>query len=148
MKMTNGMMQILFDTMNQQGFMDNAKGATGYALYRNIRILSNELKDYNKVINDAIKKYGEKDKSGGYIIKPDDSIAIENFTKEIMPIANLEIDVDLYQISAHDFELPYCETATPSHYAMIEEFLVKHEDLKIPEPNNKVNDDENIVIEG
>lgn len=149
MKMTNGIMKVLFDTMNQQGFMDNATGATGYALYRNIRILSNELKDYNKVIDDAIKKYGKKDKNtGGYIITPDDTESIEKFTKEITPIAELEVDVDLYQVPIELFELPYCETAAPSHYAMIEEFLVKHEDLEVSEANNKTNNDEDIVIEG
>lgn len=144
MKMTNGMMKVLFDTMNQQGFMDNATGATGYALYRNIRILSDELKDYNKVIDDAIKKYGKKDDAMGYVIRPDDTKAIEKFTKEITPIAELEVDVDLYQIPMEAFELPYCETATPSHYAMIEEFLVKHEESKVPEADET----DDVVIEG
>ena len=144
MKMTNGMMKVLFDTMNHQGFMDNATGVTGYALYRNIRILSDELKDYNKVIDDAIKKYGKKDDAMGYVIRHDDTEAIEKFTKEITPIAELEVDVDLYQIPMEAFELPYCETATPSHYAMIEEFLVKHEESKVPEADET----DDVVIEG
>lgn len=129
MKMTNGMMKVLFDAMNQQGFMDNATGVTGYALYRNIRILSDELKDYDKAVNDAIRKYGEGNDEIGYIIRPENTEAIEKFTEEITPIANLEIDVNLYQISKESFELPYCETATPSHYAIIEEFLVKDENI-------------------
>ena len=41
MKITNGIMKYLLNTLNQPGFTDGASGPTGYAIYRNIRILEN-----------------------------------------------------------------------------------------------------------
>ena len=138
MKMTNGIMKVLFDAINKPGFMNGATGQTGYALYRNARILSIELKDYDKVINDAINKYGKKTENG-YVIDQSDKKSLEKFTKAVIPVANLEIDVDLYQIPADVFELPYCENATPSDYAIIEEFFVL--------PEKQENSDE-LIVEG
>lgn len=126
MKMTNTVIKILFDALNQPGFTNEAVGLTGYAIYKNIRILSNDLKDYQKAVDAAIKKYGKKNFEG-YYIDPNDSESIEKFTQEITPISNAKIDVNLFQISKNDFELPYCETATPNQYAIIEDFLVKHD---------------------
>ena len=139
MKITNGLMKILFEAINQPGFMDNANGPTGYALYRNIRILSDELKDYDKVIDDALKKYGKKLDNGAYMIDKDDEKTIGKFYEVIIPVANLEVDVNLYQISKDDFDLPYCETATPKQYAIIEEFLVKPDEEK---------EEDSVIIEG
>ena len=139
MKMTNGIMKLLYDAMNQQGFMENATGATGYALYRNLRILADELKDYDKVINDAIRKYGvELPDNSGYALNPEDKKAIDKFSKAVTPVMNLQVDVNLYQIPKESFELPYCETATPNHYALIEDFVVKQND----------DDKDETVIEG
>lgn len=61
-------------------------------------ILSNDLKDYQKAVDAAIKKYGKKN-SDGYYIDPNDSESIEKFTQEITPISNAKIDVNLFQIS-------------------------------------------------
>ena len=128
MKMTNTVIKLLFDALNQPGFFENATGITGYAIYKNVRILTDEVKDYQKIIDDAIKKYGKESSEGYYTIDQTDTKAVEKFTKEILPIANAEIDVDLFQISEDQFDLPFCETATPSQYAIIEEFLIKHTD--------------------
>lgn len=67
MEMTNTVIKILFDALNQPGFTNEAVGLTGYAIYKNIRILSNDLKDYQKAVDAAIKKYGKKNSDGYYI---------------------------------------------------------------------------------
>lgn len=37
MEMTNTVIKILFDALNQPGFTNEAVGLTGYAIYKNIR---------------------------------------------------------------------------------------------------------------
>lgn len=140
MKITNGIMKYLLNTLNQPGFTDGASGPTGYAIYRNIRILKNEVKDYEKVINDALNEFGKKSEDGRVYIDEKDTEAIKKFTEKVDPIAALEVNVDLYQIPKDDFIMPYCATATPSQYALIEDFLVlpeKEEENKDEESNKK-----------
>ena len=140
MKITNGIMKYLLNTLNQPGFTDSASGPTGYAIYRNIRILENEVKDYEKVIVDALAEFGKKSEDGRVYIDEKDTEAIKKFTEKVDPIAALEVNVDLYQIPKDDFIMPYCATATPSQYALIEDFLVlpeKEEENKDEESNKK-----------
>lgn len=140
MKITNGIMKYLLNTLNQPGFTDSASGPTGYAIYRNIRILENEVKDYEKVIDDALAEFGKKSEDGRVYIDKKDTEAIKKFTEKVDPIAALEVNVDLYQIPKDDFIMPYCATATPSQYALIEDFLVlpeKEEENKDEESNKK-----------
>lgn len=140
MKITNGIIKYLLNTLNQPGFTDGASGPTGYAIYRNIRILENEVKDYEKVINDALNEFGKKSEDGRVYIDEKDTEAIKKFTEKVDPIAALEVNVDLYQIPKDDFIMPYCATATPSQYALIEDFLVlpeKEEENKDEELNKK-----------
>lgn len=140
MKITNGIMKYLLNILNQPGFTDGASGPTGYAIYRNIRILENEVKDYEKVINDALNEFGKKSEDGRVYIDEKDTEAIKKFTEKVDPIAALEVNVDLYQIPKDDFIMPYCATATPSQYALIEDFLVlpeKEEENKDEESNKK-----------
>lgn len=124
MKITNGIMKYLLNTLNQAGFVEGATGPTGYAIYRNIRILQDEIKDYDKVVDEALHKYGKQSENGGYYIEQSDVEAIQKFSEEVDPVAAIELDVDLYQIAREDFIMPYCATATPAQYALIEEFFI------------------------
>ena len=133
MKITNGIMKYLLNILNQPGFTDGASGPTGYAIYRNIRILENEVKDYEKVINDALNEFGKKSEDGRVYIDEKDTEAIKKFTEKVDPIAALEVNVDLYQIPKDDFIMPYCATATPSQYALIEDLLVLPEKEEVTE---------------
>lgn len=127
MKISNAIINAALEAMNQPEFVNETKGQTGYALYRNIRILSNEIQDYQKLLRSAIEKYGKENEDGSYSVDPSDHDNFLKFTEEMTPIAALEVDVDVYQIDGKDFELPYCKTATPAQYSLIEELIVKKE---------------------
>lgn len=133
MKMTNGLIDALLTALSQKEFISGVTKQTGYAIYRNLRILTEENKDYTKMIGELLKKYGKENENGGYYIDQDDKDAMDAFYKELVPISNMIVDVNLYQIDKKDFDLPYCETATPQQYALIEECLVKNE----PESDEK-----------
>ena len=140
MKITNGIIKYLLNTLDQPGFTDGSSGLTGYAIYRNIRILKEEVKDYDKVIDDALAEYGKESEDGRIYIDENDTEAIQKFREKVDPIAALEVDVNLYQISKEDFEMPYCPTATATQYAMVEELLtltVKKEEIKEEEKIEK-----------
>ena len=141
MKMTNGLIDALLTALNQEEFITKATKQTGYAIYRNIRILSEENKDYTKMIEDILKKHGKQNENGGYYIDQNDKDAIEAFYKELIPVSNMVVDVDLYQIDKANFDLPYCETATPQQYALIEECLVKPEKHNDESSENKTDKD-------
>lgn len=137
MKMTNGLIDALLTALSQQEFISGATGKTGYAIYRNIRILTEENKDYSKMIEELIKKYGKENEDGSYYIDQNDKEAVDTFYKDLVPVSNMVVDVNLYQIDKKDFDLPYCETATPQQYALIEECLVKPEESKDKETPDK-----------
>ena len=137
MKMTNGLIDALLTALSQQEFISGATGKTGYAIYRNIRILTEENKDYSKMIEELIKKYGKENEDGSYYIDQNDKEAVDAFYKDLVPVSNMVVDVNLYQIDKKDFDLPYCETATPQQYALIEVCLVKPEESKDKETPDK-----------
>lgn len=134
MKLTNGTMYALLNALNQPAFTSGTNGKLGYAIWRNIRILQNEVQDYEKLLNEAVQKYGEKSENGGYYIDTSNTESYSAFTKEMSPLAEIELDVELYQLEP-GFELPYCESATPAQYALIEGALTKQ-----PEKENKETD--------
>mgnify|MGYP004546078607 FL=1 len=133
MKITNGIMKYLFNTINQPAFIDGANGPTGYAIYRNLRILQDEIKDYDKVIDDALKEFGQESEDGRFYIDENDTDAIKKFEEKVNPISNLEVDVNLYQIPKEEFVMPYCPSATPAQYALIEETFVLPEKEEVTE---------------
>ena len=142
MKITNGIIKYLLNTLNQPGFTEGASGPTGYAIYRNLRILTEENKDYTKMIGEILKKHGKESENGGYYIDQNDKDAVEAFYKELVPVSNMVVNVDLYQIDKADFDLPYCETATPQQYALIEECFVKPEKNEIETSEDKVDNND------
>lgn len=123
------------------GYNQGVRDRYDYTDARNIRILTEENKDYTKMIEDILKKHGKQNENGGYYIDQNDKDAIEAFYKELIPVSNMVVDVDLYQIDRVDFDLPYCETATPQQYALIEECLVKPEKHNDESSENKTDKD-------
>lgn len=77
---------------------NKATGKFGYAVARNMRTLSQSLKEYLDVRNDLITKYGEKD--GDSIVLNSNSDNFKLYQAEISEIAAIEHDVDIMQVEA------------------------------------------------
>ena len=123
MKITNGAIVELIETMNK---FQGVTGKLAYALAKNRRLLSEHLKDFEEVKSGLIKKYGTEDENGNIAVSPD-SENYNAFLEEIVPVLNIAVDVDLFQLDKDEFELPYCENATMNDYSLIEAVFVKQE---------------------
>lgn len=123
MKITNGTIVELIEVINK--FQD-VTGKLAYAMAKNRRILSEHMKDFEEVRNELVKKYGSEDENGNIFINRD-SENYQAFVDEIVPILNILVDVDLFQLDKDEFELPYCETATMNDYSLIEAVFVKQD---------------------
>ena len=71
-------------------------GKFGYAVARNIRELSNSLKEYIQIKNELIAKYGEV--NGNEISLNTNSENYKDFIKELKEFAEIEHEVNIMEI--------------------------------------------------
>jgi len=89
-------------------------GKLGWAIYRNLKTLSNALEEYNKMHDELVKKYS----SDGRTV---DSDKIPAFSKELEPLLNLSQDIAIYEIDEKDL---YSDNLTAQDYMKID-FMLK-----------------------
>ena len=99
--------------------LPQATGKVGYAIYKNITILSNATKEFRQMQNDLIKKYGQNNSIN------EKSPNWQKFVQELKPLLDIECDVNLFQISEDEI---YNEVFTPQDYFVLHEIVVKKED--------------------
>lgn len=99
--------------------LPQATGKVGYAIYKNITILSNATKEFRQMQNDLIKKYGQNNSIN------EQSPNWQKFVQELKPLLDIECDVNLFQISEDEI---YNEVFTPQDYFVLHEIVVKKED--------------------
>lgn len=99
--------------------LPQATGKVGYAIYKNITILSNATKEFRQMQNDLIKKYGQNNSINKQ------SPNWQKFVQELKPLLDIECDVNLFQISEDEI---YNEVFTPQDYFVLHEIVVKKED--------------------
>ena len=88
-------MMVILQTMLQ------AKGIVGFKIARNLRMIEEELKEFNKIKGELFQKYGES-KGDNLIIEKD----TENFTKyneDIKPYLEQEVNFDFKKITDDEF---------------------------------------------
>ena len=99
--------------------LPQATGKVGYAIYKNITILTNATKEFRQMQNDLIKKYGQNNSIN------EQSPNWQKFVQELKPLLDIECDVNLFQISEDEI---YNEVFTPQDYFVLHEIVVKKED--------------------
>lgn len=81
--------------------MLQTKGIVGYKIARNLRMITEELKEYNEVKQGLFEKYGtEKD---GNLVIDKFSENYTDFQKEIAPYEDQEIYLDFKRITEDEF---------------------------------------------
>ena len=105
--------------LQQIGQLPQATGKVGYAIYKNITILSNATKEFRQMQTDLIKKYGQNNSIN------EQSPNWQKFVQELKPLLDIECDVNLFQISEDEI---YNEVFTPQDYFVLHEIVVKKED--------------------
>lgn len=130
MKLCKSFIFGFVNAIENKGFMYKTKGKTSFAIYRNMKILSKVIEDLEDARINAIDKYGKRLEDGSIGIEENDKEASQKFLEETERFFNDEVEVDVFQIEEDEFELPYCESATPMEYAVIEAILVKNGDFK------------------
>ena len=81
--------------------MLQVKGIVGYKIARNLRMITDELKEYNQVKQELFEKYGtEKD---GNLVIDKFSENYANYLKEIAPYEDQDVDFDFKRITEDEF---------------------------------------------
>lgn len=92
-------------------------GKVGYSIYRNISLLESATKEFQKMQEDLILKYGEN----GEISQ--DSPNFDKYVEEIKVLLNLDCDVNMFLIDEDEM---YNETLSSSDYLILHNIIVKH----------------------
>lgn len=101
MKLTN---KELYDNLSSLvEISDKVTGKIGYAVSYNIRKLTNEIPEYEKMRDELINKYGEKDETGQVGIKIG-SEAYEKYMSEMKQYDDIEFDINIIMVKPEDLE--------------------------------------------
>ena len=97
--------------------MMNEKGAVGFKLMRNKRMIDDELAEYYKFKNDLFVKYAD----GQNFIDPNSDKGKE-FIKEFQPIADIEVNFNFRKLTEDELAQ---STLTASQMAILWEWMVE-----------------------
>lgn len=118
------------EALNTLNKVTNATGKAGFAVYKAIRILSEETQDFNKVREDLVKKYGE-DMGDGKIGIKEESDGYQKFIEEINPILSEEVKVNLTPLTEDEFEKLADDNLTARDYFLLEALLIPDKEEKV-----------------
>lgn len=82
--------------------MLQVKGIVGYKIARNLRMINEELKEYNSIKQELFSKYGEL-QDDRYVIKKD-SENYSLFLKEIEPYENQEVEFNFKKVNDDELQ--------------------------------------------
>lgn len=124
MKMNMNTAIAILNILNKPG-MDEVTGKSGYAIYRNIRILNTETEEFFKMKDTIVRKYGKEDENGNIsILETDENYRI--CAKEIEDLLGIDLDIDIFKIKKEDFSI-YCPSLTTRDYMLLEELFIEKE---------------------
>jgi len=118
------------EALNTLNKVTNATGKAGFAVYKAIRILSEETQDFNKVREDLVKKHGE-DMGDGKIGIKEGSDGYQKFIEEINPILSEEVKVNLTPLTEDEFEKLADDNLTARDYFLLEALLIPDKEEKV-----------------
>lgn len=84
------------------GTMLQAKGIVGYKIARNLRMINEELKEYNEIKMELFKKYGTQE--GDKLLINKDSENYPLYFEEIKPYEQQEINFDFRKFTEEELE--------------------------------------------
>lgn len=87
---------------NLLGKMLQVKGIVGYKIARNLRMINEELKEYNQIKQELFQKYGTEINGQLVINKLDDNYA--KFMDEIKPYEEQEVNFDFKKITDEELQ--------------------------------------------
>ena len=97
LKINNTLEQILNDNANPK--------IDSLFRFKILSILKN-LEDYvinfHLIRNQKIQQYGHDDKEGNIFIRPDDKESIEKFNKDMLPILESNVELELHLLEQED----------------------------------------------
>lgn len=84
-----------------QKIAQKCTGRLGYAVARNMRVLSESLKEYTERKNELIEKYGNKNENGNYVVI-NGTDGYRKYLEEIKEYDGIEHDVDIMQVEPEE----------------------------------------------
>lgn len=107
MKLTNNQALLYLDRLRK---VTGCKGKLGWAVYRNIKVLSGALEEYNRMHDDLVRKYSENGRTV-------DKDKVAEFTAELEPLLGIEQELDIYTLPEADM---YDESLTAQDYMRLD----------------------------
>lgn len=101
MKLTNIKMNLCLNFL--KSISTNVTGKLGYAVAKNMRKIANELVEFENIKNEYICEHGKKDENGIFSIEKD-SDEYKAFLDYIEEFANIEHEVDIFEIDEEELE--------------------------------------------
>lgn len=118
MKLSNATMSLYLNSLTT--ISSKVKGKLAYCVARNIRKLSSELTEFEKIKNEYICEHGTETNDGRFMIETN-SDEYKKFLEFIKDFVSIEHDVDIFMISEEEI----CNSDLTGNEILSLDFMIK-----------------------
>lgn len=101
LKASNGVWLHILEELNK---CNDVSGKLGYAISKAKKNIFSQLQPFEEQRKDLFQKYGEKKEGQDFLSIETNSENYKNFVKELSPIADIIIEIPIFQITQEEFE--------------------------------------------
>lgn len=128
-KFKNDVLYVVFQKLNN--FM-SISGKLGYAISKTKKQMSQELELFEAERRKLFEKYGTEDKENQQLKVEKDSENYKKFMEQMIPLFQIETEIDVFQITQEEFEkheeMFDIPEATVEDFDLLQELFIKKQD--------------------
>lgn len=128
-KMNNNVLIMVLNSLNK---FNHISGKMGYAISKTKKQILQELEPFQEQKKLLFEKYGVQDVETNQLKIETNSENYEKFIKQITPLLQIEIEIDVFQITQEEFEkyeeLFDIPEATVEDFDLLQKLFIKKQD--------------------
>lgn len=128
-KFNNNILSIIFEKLNK---FTSISGKLGYAISKTKKQMAQQLEPFEEERRKLFEKYGTQDKESHQLKIEIDTENYKKFIDQITPILQIEVEIDVFQLTREDFEkheeMFDIPEATVEDFDLLQELFIKKQD--------------------
>lgn len=128
-KFNNNTLSIIFQKLNK---FISISGKLGYAISKTKKQIIQQLEPFEEEKRKLFEKYGTQDEENYQLKIETDSENYQKFIEQIIPLLQIEVEIDIFQITREEFEkheeMFDISEATVEDFDLLQELFIKKQD--------------------
>ena len=128
-KFNNNTLSIIFEKLNK---FTSISGKLGYAISKTKKQIAQQLEPFEEERRKLFEKYGTQDEENHQLKIETDSENYKKFMEQITPLLQIEVEIDVFQLTREEFEkheeMFDIPEATVEDFDLLQELFIKKQD--------------------